>query len=316
MSTALSLVSKPGFHTEYEEIFDPKKRRHLKVEMCERDAPTTLAQGTIAASEAYYNPSQRSSFKGGMCKEYGVAVALGLRHFVTGVSELVKHPIEKGVKPHLRFAKDVIVLSGDIDSHEGEVAEKRMSERREELAVIKRAFEEGTGPERVEMATALAAGLVTTKYLFSTALRGGITKYNAGPPKRICHAEKYKKRDAAFAGVPREFNGVLSKDLTVVRFCLGLEESGKTTVWWTVPAEINPLSTMEAVADRAALLSRFRAKTHVTVARIPAGEPVRFLHGRAAKQIDALTGETKPGGMVQYQFYDFDIRWIQQTRSL
>ena len=43
---------------------------------------------------------------------------------------------------------------------------------------------------------------------------------------------------------------------------------------------------------------------------------VEVLTDRAAPQIDIALGETKHGGIIQYQFYKFDLKWIKETRAL
>ncbi len=78
--------------------------------------------------------------------------------------------------------------------------------------------------------------------------------------------------------------------------------------------KISP-STLE-VKDALAKLTAYGEVSQVTLAKIPAGEPVRFLYGRASPKIDPLTGEKRIGGGVQYRFYDFDPNWIKQTRNL
>ncbi len=198
-----------------------------------------------------------------------------------------------------------------------------LKESREHLSDLKTGikgevdrFISGGRTDRLALIAEYATGMLLPGTLVKSAIKiRGIAKLPKiiAPDQRYCYAEKYGKYDAAFRKVPREFNGVLSKDLTVVRFSAN---TGNIGAWWMPAAEANSLSTMEAVTDRAAFLSRFGEKSHVTVARIPAGEPVKFRYGRAASQIDVLTGEIKQGGVVQYQFYDFAQKWIQETRPL
>jgi hypothetical protein len=110
----------------------------------------------------------------------------------------------------------------------------------------------------------------------------------------------------------KEFEGILSKDLLVVRY----HNSTGTHKWFMPISEGNKHWTVNEIKDALAKLDKFGEVTHVSVARIPAGEPVRFLHGRAKQQIDVLSNETRPGGGVQYRFFDFDPRWIKETREI
>jgi len=160
-----------------------------------------------------------------------------------------------------------------------------------------RRFEEATG----DVFTAAAAAM---PFIKST-------------PIRVSHQAKYGTMNDSFVGAPKEYWGTLKRDLILVRFGKEMDAGFKTTVWWTNPAEINPITTLGEVEEYAAILSRWGGKrTHVTVAKIPAGEPIRFLHGRAAPQTVFDPFEFKVGGMVQYQFYDFDPKWIRGTKPL
>jgi len=128
-----------------------------------------------------------------------------------------------------------------------------------------RRFEEATG----DVFTAAAAAM---PFIKST-------------PIRVSHQAKYGTMNDSFVGAPKEYWGTLKRDLILVRFGKEMDAGFKTTVWWTNPAEINPITTLGEVEEYAAILSRWGGKrTHVTVAKIPAGEPIRFLHGRAAPQ--------------------------------
>jgi hypothetical protein len=81
-------------------------------------------------------------------------------------------------------------------------------------------------------------------------------------------------------------------------------------------AEGNKHWTVDEIQNAMAKLNKFGDVTEVSVAKIPAGEPVRFLHGRAKEQADLLSNEMRPGGGVQYRFFDFDPKWIVQTKKL
>ncbi len=136
-------------------------------------------------------------------------------------------------------------------------------------------------------------------------------------PYRLDYSEKYFESAKNFQAPPKEFVGCLSRDLIVVNYNNGAAlGEGRRFAWALVPIEANKLTTIEAVRDHIAHLTRWQEFTHVSVARIPAGEPVRFLHGRAAQQVDALTNEIRHGGGVQYRFFDFDPKWEVEIREL
>lgn len=134
---------------------------------------------------------------------------------------------------------------------------------------------------------------------------------------RIDYSAGYREAVEAFLLPPKQFFGVLSKDLLVVQYHnnspLGKSRSNK----WSMPVmQANKLGTIEEVMNDLALLSNWGERSHVSVAKIPAGVPVTFLHGRAARQINAASGEFRPGCGVQYRFLDFDPAWIVETRVI
>jgi len=116
----------------------------------------------------------------------------------------------------------------------------------------------------------------------------------------------------SFASPPKEFKGLLKRDLVVVQY----RGPGNSYHWWTVPAEANRFSTVEDALERLALLSKFGKRTHVAAAIIPKNTPIRFLHGRAKPMRDLKRLQFRRGGAVQYRFLDFDPKWIRSIRPL
>lgn len=104
--------------------------------------------------------------------------------------------------------------------------------------------------------------------------------------------ERAEKRGlhTVFEGKPKEFDGILSHDLTLVSF------DHPDHNFWTLPSEVSPFNELEEM---------FAGANYVTMARIPAGERVRFFHGRERYE-----------GLVQYYFDEFDPAWIKVTRPL
>jgi hypothetical protein len=81
--------------------------------------------------------------------------------------------------------------------------------------------------------------------------------------------------------------------------------------------EVENLNTVQEFMDYFALLSSWGKRSHVSVAEIPAGVSVKFLHGKAALQKGKINPlEERPGGSVQYCFEKFDEAWVKVTREL
>jgi hypothetical protein len=122
--------------------------------------------------------------------------------------------------------------------------------------------------------------------------------------------EKYNFIDHA----PKEYNGPLSKPLRIVSYHSEKKiGDGRSLKYWTPLQEGNALHTIDAVKDRFALLNEWGPRTHVSVAEIPAGTNVTFLHGRAILKEAELLSELRPGGGIQYCFKDFDPSWVKST---
>lgn len=133
---------------------------------------------------------------------------------------------------------------------------------------------------------------------------------------RIGYSKGYWKSVDCFVEA-KEFEGILSKELMVVQYHSGGSlNQGRSLKWFTSITEGNKFSTMDQVMDKLALLSEWGERTHVTVVKIPAGESVKFLHGRAIEQMSSNSLELVKGGGVQYRFYEFDPKWILETRRL
>ena len=140
--------------------------------------------------------------------------------------------------------------------------------------------------------------------------------HNNPLPHRIDYSEDYFKAKNEFTKL-KEFNGTLTKDLLVVQYHSSepLHEF-RTHKWFMPICEGNKHSTIDGIQDAVAKLSAYGEITEVTLARIPAGEPVRFLHGRAKEKINSLNNEIRPGDGVQYRFFDFDTKWIVESKKL
>ncbi len=136
------------------------------------------------------------------------------------------------------------------------------------------------------------------------------------PPRRITYKKGYWESRSCFLQ-PKEFKGILKKDLVLVRF------HGKPSIhrpdslqWFTSTYQANQLCTLEQIFEKLALLSKWGERSHVTVARIPAGEKVRFMYGRSARQLCEETLESVEGKGLQYRFYDFNPSWVVETKKI
>lgn len=139
--------------------------------------------------------------------------------------------------------------------------------------------------------------------------------YEKPMAERINLSTGYLESGAAFVA-PKEFVGVIQRDLCVIRYhtSLHLDKPHKHRTWMPL-AESSKHDTMRALIDSLANPISPEALTHVSFARIPAGEVVRFMHGKTKPRIDLMTNEVQKGGAVQYRFFDFDAAWIKQTRE-
>lgn len=130
---------------------------------------------------------------------------------------------------------------------------------------------------------------------------------------RISNAEGYALAPHEFIN-PKEFNGSFTKSVDWIRY--HGDERTNVFTWFTTRSAANKLTTIDDVLKKCAILPSFGKRTHVSISRIPAGEPVRFWHGKVKPQVCPITGEVFPGGIPQYYFHDFDPKWVVETRPL
>jgi|GEM_PF-4763237 len=130
-------------------------------------------------------------------------------------------------------------------------------------------------------------------------------------------AGKFIRDMKEFSSLPNMISEKTKREMVLVQYH-GSGEVGvdRSLNWWMVPNEANYLHTLEEVMNKAGLLTSFGERNSVTVARIPKGEQLTFLSGKAGKQIDAITGEIRPGGATQLRFKDFKAEWIRETKKL
>ncbi|MBA3602478.1 MAG: hypothetical protein H0W50_02305 [Parachlamydiaceae bacterium] len=130
-------------------------------------------------------------------------------------------------------------------------------------------------------------------------------------------AGKFIRDMKEFSSLPNMISEKTKKEMVLVQYhgsgVVGVDRSHN---WWMVPNEANYFHTLEEVMNKAGLLTSFGERNFVSVARIPKGEQLTFLSGKAGKQIDAITGEIRPGGATQLRIKDFKAEWIRETKKL
>jgi hypothetical protein len=134
---------------------------------------------------------------------------------------------------------------------------------------------------------------------------------------RVDYSKGYYQDASNFKAPPKEFQGIFKRSLNLVQFhgqgMIGTDRSWK---WFAPVIQCNELCTIESLMDRFGLLKSWGERTHATLIKIPPGVPVRFLYGRAGKQVNLYPPEYASGGCVQYRFHQFDPKWIVETRAL
>ena len=186
---------------------------------------------------------------GAQTKSYAEAFTDGIVTGFKGVGEMIAHPIETLIKPPVEFAADFAILGarGYLDACEASrpgvklnidasSARKRMKERIEDVRALKDAFIEGSGPERVEMATALITTMAIGHRVISAVrvpikrddlpLTEMMAHLRAMPDRVECMAfyDLARKTPKARYDIPSQ--GVRSKSLSERASCIFFEEDG------------------------------------------------------------------------------------------
>ncbi len=97
------------------------------------------------------------------------------------------------------------------------------------------------------------------------------------------------------------------------------QAGGGSGKWWTSLEEANHMSTVDDVHQRLALLPEWGQRNAVRVVRIPPGEDVAFLYGRARPQVGTTgpaTGRWFAGGAEQFRLLEFDEAWVVASRAI
>lgn len=141
--------------------------------------------------------------------------------------------------------------------------------------------------------------------------------HNRPLPHRLDYSRDYFHAGKEFTDV-KEFNGVFSRDLLVVQYHSAAPLGELHTYKWFMPIPKGvEHGSIESLMTAVSKMHHVGDITHVSIAKIPAGEPVRFLHGRAISKLDPDTNVIRPGGALQYRFFDFDAdQWIVATLKL
>ena len=113
-------------------------------------------------------------------------------------------------------------------------------------------------------------------------------------------------------------DGPIDDDLYMVQIHASDKQlgNGRSARFWVSLEDAMSTKSEEEYRDAVALLQCWGPRDEVTVARIPRGEYVTYLEGLAEEQYDATSNEVRKGNGHQYQFRDFDPKWIIGTRKL
>lgn len=156
--------------------------------------------------------------------------------------------------------------------------------------------------------------------IFKIPIEASLPK-SLSSPLRLCGKEecagKYIRDMKEFITLPAFINRKLKRDLVLVQYHgPGPVGVGRSHNWWMLASKTNKLHTVSEVMDKAGLLSNWGKRTHVSVARIPKGEEITTLLGKAREQIDSITGEVRPGGAIQMRIKGFKPEWVVETRKI
>ena len=87
---------------------------------------------------------------------------------------------------------------------------------------------------------------------------------------------------------------------------------------WSASLELdNKMPTVDDIHQHLALVKPdWGARNSYSLIKIPAGEQVTFISGKAAKQFSRETGEPFAGTGYQIRLRDFDEKWVIATKDL
>lgn len=105
---------------------------------------------------------------------------------------------------------------------------------------------------------------------------------------------------------------IKGRPLCLVRYVPRRPGSDPGANWWTTCPFNHTLGSVAAVRTKLALPKAWGKRNERVVARIPVGETVTYLRGRAAKQCEPSGGKCYDGGGVQLLFrgQDFERSWF------
>ena len=142
------------------------------------------------------------------------------------------------------------------------------------------------------------------------------------PNGRIDYTDRFSSSLKNFSpGTERLFHGKITEDLYLINYhdknkIIGLGE-GKRTLTWATHLEVgNRLPSTKEIHQHLALVDPdWGVRNSYSVIKIPAGEQVTFISGKAVSQV-SKKGEEFIGGGYQVRFRDFNEKWIIETKDL
>ena len=123
------------------------------------------------------------------------------------------------------------------------------------------------------------------------------------------------------SGGEKLFHGKLKEDLWLINYHdkakpLGLGKGERTLSWATHLELDNKMPTVDDIHQHLALVKPdWGARNSYSLIKIPAGEQVTFISGKAAGQF-SKAGDEFLGGGYQIRLRDFDEEWIIETKDL
>lgn len=133
---------------------------------------------------------------------------------------------------------------------------------------------------------------------------------------RLDYSKNFEDDLVNFNGGYTKFKGKLEKDLILIQYHDADREIGKdrTLKWWTSAAQGNAMNTVRNIQGSLGL--PWGKRNAVSVARIPAGTEIEYVHGTASSQDSENFLTYYKGGGEQFRFKDFDPAWVTETRRI
>ena len=146
---------------------------------------------------------------------------------------------------------------------------------------------------------------------------------NYVPEGRIDYSRKFSVDIENYdPGTEKLFHGKVAEDLYLINYhdknkIVGLGKGERTLAWATHLEVGNRMPTIAEIHQHLALVEPdWGVRNSYSIIKIPAGEQVTFISGKAKAQPSLITGDEFKGGGYQVRFRDFDEKWTIETKDL